>query len=83
MHPEQPGDETPKQDDARETARREALKRFGQFAAIAPATMILLAPHHSHAGPPPGKGPQGGTPPGQGGTPPGHGGVNPGQGGYH
>ena len=31
-------------------ARRAALKRFGRFAAAAPAAMVLLDAHDSHAG---------------------------------
>jgi hypothetical protein len=31
-------------------SRREALKRFGRYAAAAPAAMILLQPHRSEAG---------------------------------
>jgi hypothetical protein len=30
--------------------RREALKRFARYAAIAPTTMILLQPSEGHAG---------------------------------
>jgi hypothetical protein len=29
--------------------RREALKQFGRFAAVAPTTMLLLAPRSGHA----------------------------------
>ena len=36
--------------------RREALKRFGRYAAIAPTTMLLLDPRQGHA-----YGPGGGT----------------------
>ena len=32
-------------------SRREALKRFARYAAAAPATMVLLQPSESHAGP--------------------------------
>jgi hypothetical protein len=32
-------------------SRREALKRFARYAAVAPTTMILLQPSESHAGP--------------------------------
>jgi hypothetical protein len=31
-------------------SRREALKKFGRYAAAAPAAMILLQPRQSHAG---------------------------------
>lgn len=31
-------------------ARRAALKRFGRYAAAAPAAMVLLDAHESHAG---------------------------------
>ena len=31
-------------------ARRAALKRFGRYAAAAPAAMVLLDAHDSHAG---------------------------------
>jgi hypothetical protein len=31
-------------------SRREALKRFGRYAAAAPAAMILLQPNEGHAG---------------------------------
>lgn len=31
-------------------SRREALKRFGRYAAAAPAVMVLLEPRASHAG---------------------------------
>ena len=30
-------------------SRREALKKFGRYAAAAPAAMILLQPRQSHA----------------------------------
>jgi hypothetical protein len=30
-------------------SRREALKRFGRYAAAAPSVMVLLQPHESHA----------------------------------
>jgi hypothetical protein len=33
-------------------ARREALKRFGRYAAVAPTVMILLAGRQGHAAPP-------------------------------
>jgi hypothetical protein len=32
-------------------SRREALKRFARYAAAAPATMVLLQPSESYAGP--------------------------------
>lgn len=32
------------------TSRREALKNFGRYAAVAPAAMVLLEPRASHAG---------------------------------
>lgn len=31
-------------------SRREALKRFGRYAAAGPTAMILLQPRESHAG---------------------------------
>jgi len=31
-------------------SRREALKRFGRYAAAAPTAMVLLQPTHSYAG---------------------------------
>jgi hypothetical protein len=31
-------------------SRREALKRFGRYAAAAPTTMLLLEPREGHAG---------------------------------
>jgi hypothetical protein len=31
-------------------SRREALKRFGRYAAVAPTTMVLLEPRDSFAG---------------------------------
>jgi hypothetical protein len=31
-------------------SRREALKRFGRYAAAAPTAMVLLQPRESHAG---------------------------------
>jgi hypothetical protein len=31
-------------------SRREALKKFGRYAAIAPTVMVLLEPRESHAG---------------------------------
>jgi hypothetical protein len=31
-------------------SRREALKRFGRYAAAAPTAMVLLEPRESHAG---------------------------------
>jgi hypothetical protein len=33
--------------------RREALKKFGRYAAVAPTAMLLLASRQSEAGPPP------------------------------
>lgn len=30
-------------------SRREALRVFGRYAAAAPAAMVLLQPHESHA----------------------------------
>lgn len=30
--------------------RREALKTFGRYAAVAPTAMILLTPREGHAG---------------------------------
>jgi hypothetical protein len=32
-------------------ARREVLKKFGRYAAVAPTAMLLLEPRQSHAGP--------------------------------
>ena len=37
-------------DGATNQSRREALKRFGRYAAAAPAAMVLLQPRASHAG---------------------------------
>ncbi len=37
-------------DGATDQSRREALKRFGRYAAAAPAAMVLLQPRASHAG---------------------------------
>ena len=31
-------------------SRREALKKFGRYAAVAPTVMVLLEPRESHAG---------------------------------
>jgi hypothetical protein len=31
-------------------SRREALRRFGRYAAAAPAAMVLLQPNEGHAG---------------------------------
>ena len=31
-------------------SRREALKKFGRYAAAAPTAMVLLEPRESHAG---------------------------------
>ena len=31
-------------------SRREALKRFGRYAAAAPTAMVLLQPREGHAG---------------------------------
>jgi hypothetical protein len=31
-------------------SRREALKKFGRYAAAAPTAMVLLQPRESHAG---------------------------------
>ena len=31
-------------------SRRDALKRFGRYAAAAPAVMVLLEPREGHAG---------------------------------
>ena len=31
-------------------SRREALKKFGRYAAVAPTVMLLLEPRESHAG---------------------------------
>jgi hypothetical protein len=30
-------------------SRREALKKFGRYAAVAPTVMVLLEPRESHA----------------------------------
>jgi hypothetical protein len=43
-------EKTPAAQVATRQSRREALKRFGRYAAAAPTTMILLEPHESHAG---------------------------------
>jgi hypothetical protein len=43
-------EETSAAEVATRQSRREALKRFGRYAAAAPTTMILLEPHESHAG---------------------------------
>jgi hypothetical protein len=37
-------------DGATNQSRREALKRFGRYAAFAPAAMVLLESRASHAG---------------------------------
>ena len=37
-------------------SRREALKRFGRYAAAAPAVMVLLEPREGHAGKSKGRG---------------------------
>jgi hypothetical protein len=52
-----PGKETPDgypgaEDCAGRQARREVLKRFGRYAAAAPAVMLLLAPREGEARPP-------------------------------
>jgi uncharacterized membrane protein len=64
-------------DDQRLVERREALRRFGMYAAAtAPALTVLLASRQSKAGKFPGGGATGGTFPGGGAT----GGVFPGGG---
>ena len=37
-------------------SRREALKKFGRYAAVAPTVMVLLEPREGHAGKGKGKG---------------------------
>lgn len=37
----------------KDESRREALKRFGRYAAAAPATMVLLQSRRGEAAPPP------------------------------
>ena len=37
-------------------SRREALKKFGRYAAVAPTAMVLLEPREGHAGKGKGKG---------------------------
>jgi hypothetical protein len=37
-------------DDTTTQSRRETLKRFGRYAAVAPTAMMLLQPLESHAG---------------------------------
>ena len=41
-------------------SRRDALKRFGRYAAAAPTAMLLLEPHQAHAAPKKSKGRGGG-----------------------
>jgi hypothetical protein len=51
-------------------SRREALKKFGRYAAAAPTVMVLLEPRESHAGKRKSRGPgrgKGGKPPRNGG----------------
>ena len=44
-----PMDEVSESLDASQS-RREALKKFGRYAAAAPTAMVLLEPRESHAG---------------------------------
>ena len=44
-----PMDEVSESLDASQS-RREALKKFGRYAAAAPTAMVLLQPSESHAG---------------------------------
>jgi hypothetical protein len=37
-------------DGTADQSRREALKKFGRYAAVAPAAMMLLEPREGHAG---------------------------------
>jgi hypothetical protein len=37
----------------KDESRQEALKRFGRYAAVAPATMVLLQSHRGETAPPP------------------------------
>jgi hypothetical protein len=48
--------QTPRTDNE---ARREALKRFGRYAAVAPAAMLLLDPGSGHTYPSPNDNSQG------------------------
>jgi hypothetical protein len=47
-------------DGTTDQSRREALKRFGRYAAVAPTAMMLLQPRESHAGKKKGFGKKGG-----------------------
>jgi hypothetical protein len=49
MTPTQP-DEISMTDTLADQSRREALKKFGRYAAAAPAAMVLLQPRYSYAG---------------------------------
>ena len=49
-------DEVPVADGMASQSRREALKRFGRYAAAAPTAMILLQPRDGYAGRGKGKG---------------------------
>jgi hypothetical protein len=42
--------ETSMADTLANQSRREALKKFGRYAAAAPTAMVLLQPRESHAG---------------------------------
>ena len=42
-------DERSVADGATDQSRREALKRFGRYAAVAPTAMLLLSPRSGHA----------------------------------
>jgi hypothetical protein len=44
--------ETPADQAGADQSRREVLKRFGRYAAAAPATMVLLDPRSGRADPP-------------------------------
>jgi hypothetical protein len=43
-------EEVPAADTPTSQTRREALKRFGRYAAAAPTVMVLLQPSVGHAG---------------------------------
>ncbi len=42
--------EVPAAEAATNQTRREALKKFGRYAAVAPTAMVLLQPSEGHAG---------------------------------